>query len=77
VIKPRADEEIDSMAPLNKSLETSAESSLSETSLRFEACVIMRADDDSRLVNEFVRSFLRKYAPQRPPPKQMELPLSA
>jgi hypothetical protein len=51
--------------------------SLSEPSLRFEACVIMRADDDSRLVNEFARSFLRKYAPQRLPPKQMELPLSA
>ena len=51
--------------------------SLSKPALRFEACVIMRADDDSRLVNEFVRSFLRKYAPQRPPPKQMELPLSA
>jgi DNA-binding transcriptional LysR family regulator len=51
--------------------------SFSETSLRLEACLIMRADDDSRLVNEFARSFLRKYAPQRPPPKQMELPLSA
>jgi DNA-binding transcriptional LysR family regulator len=51
--------------------------SFSETSLRLEACLIMRADDDSRLVNEFARSFLRKYALQRPPPKQMELPLSA
>jgi RNA:NAD 2'-phosphotransferase (TPT1/KptA family) len=49
----------------------------SETPLRFEACVIMRADDDSRLVNEFAPSFLRKYVPQRPPPKQMELPVSA
>jgi hypothetical protein len=37
--------------------------SFSETSLRLEACLIMRADDDSRLVNEFARSFLRKYAP--------------
>jgi DNA-binding transcriptional LysR family regulator len=51
--------------------------SLSEPALRFEACVIMRADDDSRPVNEFVRSFLRKYARQRLPPTQMELPLSA
>ena len=29
----------------------------------------MRADNDSRLVNEFVRSFLRRYAPQRLPTK--------
>jgi DNA-binding transcriptional LysR family regulator len=43
--------------------------SLSESSLRFESCVIMRADDDSRLTNEFARSFLRKYAPRRLPPK--------
>ena len=43
-----------------------------DASLRFETCVIMRADDDSRLVNEFVRMFLRKYAPQRVPPKQTE-----
>jgi DNA-binding transcriptional LysR family regulator len=50
---------------------------LSDTSLHFETCVIMRADDDSRLANEFVRSFLRKYAPQRLPSKQMELWLSA
>jgi hypothetical protein len=46
---------------------------LSDTSLHFETCVIMRADDDSRLANEFVRSFLRKYALQRLPSKQMEL----
>ena len=46
---------------------------LSDASLCFETCVIMRADNDSRLVNEFVRMFLRKYAPQRVPPKQMEL----
>jgi DNA-binding transcriptional LysR family regulator len=50
---------------------------LSDMSLLFETSVIMRADDDSRLVNEFVRSFLRKFAPQRLPPKQMELSLSA
>jgi hypothetical protein len=36
----------------------------------------MRANDDSKLVNEFARSF-RKYAAQRLPPKQMELSLSA
>jgi len=50
---------------------------LSDSSLRFETCVIMRADDDSRMANEFARSFLRKYAPQRLPPKQMESSLSA
>jgi hypothetical protein len=50
---------------------------ISDTSLCFQTCVIMRTDDDSRLANEFARSFLRKYAPQRLPPKQMELWLSA
>jgi DNA-binding transcriptional LysR family regulator len=50
---------------------------LSDASLYFETCVIMRTDDDSRLTNEFVRSFLRKSAPQRLPPKQMEFWLSA
>jgi len=50
---------------------------LSDTSLCFQTWVIMRTDDDSRLANEFARSFLRRYAPQRLPPKQMELWLSA
>jgi DNA-binding transcriptional LysR family regulator len=50
---------------------------LSDTSLWFETSVVMRADDNSRIVNEFARSFLRKYAPQRRPAKQMELPLPA
>ena len=50
---------------------------VSDTSLCFETCVIMRADDDSRLVNEYVRMFLRKYAPQRLPPKQVKLSQSA
>ena len=50
---------------------------LSDTSLWFETSVIMRAGDDSRLVNEFVRSFLRRYTPQRLQPKQLELQLSA
>ena len=50
---------------------------LSDTSLCFETCVIMRTDDDSRLANEFARSFLRRYEPQHLPPKQMELSLSA
>src|SRR6266478_3149222 len=38
---------------------------LSDMSLQFETSVVLRAGDDSRLVNEFVRSFLRRYAPQR------------
>jgi DNA-binding transcriptional LysR family regulator len=46
---------------------------LSDTSLCFQTCVIMRTDDDSRLANEFARSFLRKHAPQQLPSKQMEL----
>jgi DNA-binding transcriptional LysR family regulator len=50
---------------------------LSHTSLCFETCVIMRTDDDSRLANEFARSFLRRYGPQILPPEQMELSLSA
>jgi DNA-binding transcriptional LysR family regulator len=50
---------------------------LSDTSLCFQTCVIMRADDDSRLANEFARSFLRQCAPRPVPPKQMELSLSA
>jgi DNA-binding transcriptional LysR family regulator len=50
---------------------------LSDASLCFETFVIIRTDDDSRLANEFARSFLRRYEPQRLPPKQMELSLSA
>ncbi len=49
----------------------------SDPSLDFQTCVIMRTDDDSRLANEFVRSFLRRYAYQRRPPKPIELPPSA
>ena len=50
---------------------------LSDESLCFKTCVIMRKDDDSRLANEFARSFLRKYAYQRRPPKPIELSPSA
>ena len=46
---------------------------LSDAALCFQTCVIMRADNVSRLVNEYVRMFLRKYVPQRLPPKQVEL----
>jgi DNA-binding transcriptional LysR family regulator len=50
---------------------------LAETSLRFETCLIMRSDDDSRLASEFARSLIRRNRPQILPPKQMELSLSA
>jgi DNA-binding transcriptional LysR family regulator len=50
---------------------------LSDASLCFQTCVIMRTDDDSRLANEFSRTFLRRYAYQRRPPKPIELPLPA
>jgi DNA-binding transcriptional LysR family regulator len=50
---------------------------LSDTSLCFNTYVILRADNTSRLIEEYVRMFLRKYAPQRLPPKRMELSLSA
>ena len=50
---------------------------LSDQSLSFETCLIMRADEDSRLANDFGRSFLRKCSPRRPPPTQLTLPLPA
>ena len=51
---------------------------LSDASLCFETCVIIRTDNSSRLANEFARSFLRRYEPQRClPPKQLELSLTA
>ena len=50
---------------------------LSDPSLSFETCLIMRCDDDSRLVNEFARTFLRKQMPKLWRGRQMDLPLSA
>jgi DNA-binding transcriptional LysR family regulator len=41
--------------------------SLCEAALRLEAFLIMRADDDSRLVNQFARSLLRGFRPQPAP----------
>jgi len=46
----------------------------SDASLCFQTCLIMRSGDDSRLANEFARSFLRRYADHRRPPKPIELP---
>jgi DNA-binding transcriptional LysR family regulator len=50
---------------------------ISDTTLFFDTCLIMRSDDDSRLANQFARSFLQRCEPQVLPPKQMELSLSA
>ena len=49
----------------------------SEKSLWFDTCVVMRKDDDSRLTNQFVRSFLRKFKLPPQAGSQMELSLSA
>jgi hypothetical protein len=43
----------------------------------FDPSVIMRAGDESRLVNEFGRAFLGRFIPQVPPAKRMDLLLSA
>jgi DNA-binding transcriptional LysR family regulator len=50
---------------------------LSDPSLSFATCLIMRTDDDSRLANAFGRSFLRQCTPRCLPPVQLTLPLSA
>jgi hypothetical protein len=42
---------------------------LSDACLCLETCVVMKVDDHSRLVNEHVRAFLRRYSSQRFPPK--------
>jgi DNA-binding transcriptional LysR family regulator len=50
---------------------------LSDESLCFNTCVILRADNTSQLLEEYVRMFLRRYAPQRMPPEQVKLSPSA
>ncbi len=50
---------------------------LSDATLCFESCVVLRSDDKSRMVNELARAFLCKYRPKPLPPKQMDLPLPA
>ena len=49
---------------------------LSDKSLRFDTCLVMRSDEESRMLNDFARSFLRKQA-QQMTTTQMELPLTA
>jgi hypothetical protein len=50
---------------------------LSDASLCFNTCVILRADNTSRLIEEYVRVFLRRYSSQRLPPNQVKLSISA
>ncbi len=50
---------------------------LFDPSLTFETSLIMRRDEDSKVVNAFARTFLRKYVRKLGPERQMELPLSA
>jgi len=51
--------------------------SISDAALCFNTCVILRADNTSRLVDEYIRMFLRRYSSQRLPPKQVELSATA
>jgi DNA-binding transcriptional LysR family regulator len=50
---------------------------LFDPSLTFETSLIMRRDEDSKLVNAFARTFLRKYVRKPGSSRQMDLPLSA
>jgi DNA-binding transcriptional LysR family regulator len=50
---------------------------LSDPALLFETCLVMRRDDDSKLVNQYARAFLRKYVRKLGSGGQMDLPLSA
>jgi DNA-binding transcriptional LysR family regulator len=50
---------------------------LSDEALWVDTCVVMRSDDDSRMVNELVRVFLRTQLPKQLQPRQMSLPLPA
>jgi hypothetical protein len=50
---------------------------LTDKSLCFDTCLIMRSDQGSKAVNEFGRAFLKKFAPRRLTPRLMDLPLPA
>jgi len=50
---------------------------LSDPALSFETSLVMRRDDDSKLVNQYARAFLRKYVRKLGPSRQLDLPLSA
>ena len=45
--------------------------------LWFDTCLVMRADNDSRMTNEFARSFLRRFPALLTAPTQLELPTAS
>ena len=49
---------------------------LSETPLSFETTLLLRKENDSRLTNEFARSFLKKLRVINATPRQLELPIA-
>lgn len=49
---------------------------LSETSLSFETALLMRGENDSRLTNEFARTYLKKLRAISAVPRQLELPIA-
>ena len=48
---------------------------IAEKSLWIKTYLAMRANEPSRMVNEFARAFLRKCAPQTPAEEQLRLPM--
>jgi len=50
--------------------------SLWEQSLWFDTCLVMRADNDSRMTNEFARAFLKKFRSTQAAPIQLDLSLA-
>ena len=64
-------------AALGYSVEGIVVRPVSDTSLFFKTCLILRCDDDSKLANEFARSFLRRCGPRSVTSMQMELSLTA
>ena len=49
---------------------------LAEAPLSFETALLLRAENDSRLTNEFARSFLKKLRVINATPRQLELPIA-
>jgi DNA-binding transcriptional LysR family regulator len=45
--------------------------------LSFDTCLILRADNDSRMTNEFARTFLRKLRSFPQGPEQLKLPIAS
>jgi hypothetical protein len=48
---------------------------LADRALRIKTYLALRANEPSRMVNEFARAFLRKCKPQEPVEKQLRLPI--